>query len=205
MEPLQLEKGQGLDLTKDGTPGGEPITRFSVGMGWELKPGNEFDLDVSIIPSKGGVVDSSNIVYFGKLATYANAIKHGGDNLVGGTGGDESDQRSDDEQIYVDMNNIPADVDALSVVVNIYKANGKTFGDLDKAYIRLCDFDGNNVGDENFFHDLDENIPSNNAAIIANFTRSEGGWRMSIVDQGLDGDLNALAAAVPATLPAQTA
>ena len=122
-----LKKGQKVNLVKSN---GSKLTKLMVGLGWDAaqpEQGGGFfkklfsstpniDCDASVFLCKDGKLDKvDDIVYFGNLEHKSHAVKHMGDNLTG-------EGEGDDEQIFVDLNKIPADYDRLVFVVNIYKA-----------------------------------------------------------------------------------
>ena len=112
---VNLQKGQKISLVKPGEPG---LKRIMVGLGWdevEQKRGwfapkpQDIDCDASVILcGADGRIISNDIktccVYFGNLVHSSGAIVHQGDNLTGAGDGD-------DEQIMVDLPNIPANID----------------------------------------------------------------------------------------------
>ncbi|MBO4400627.1 MAG: TerD family protein [Selenomonadaceae bacterium] len=142
---ISLQKGQKVSLTKSD---GRKLTKMMVGLGWDpveeeggffkkLFSGRKnFDCDASVFVCKGGKIASvDDIIYFGNLEHKSTgAVKHMGDNLTG-------EGEGDDEQIYVDLNKLPADYDKLIFVVNIYKAvdRKQTFGMVKNAFIRIVD------------------------------------------------------------------
>ncbi|MBR0289482.1 MAG: TerD family protein, partial [Selenomonadaceae bacterium] len=81
-------------------------------------------------------VDKEDLIYFGKLHHESDCIKHMGDNLTG-------EGEGDDEQIFVDLDKMPAQYDKLIFVVNIYQAVARKqhFGMIKNAYIRIIDPD----------------------------------------------------------------
>ena len=87
---LNLRKGQKIDLTK-GNPG---LSKLLIGLGWDTnkyRGGYDFDLDVTAFLLKGDNKVSSNqdFVYYGNLQHLSGSVEHMGDNLIGGTGGDD--------------------------------------------------------------------------------------------------------------------
>jgi len=99
--------------------------KIMLGLGWSSK----FDLDASCVLYNGSGVVSST-VYYGKLS--GQGVKHSGDILSGTTG------INDDEQITVDLLSLSSDVTTLLFVVHIF-TTGKTFDQVEKAYVRLVD------------------------------------------------------------------
>ncbi len=146
---VSLQKGQKVSLVKFN---GGKLSKILVGLGWdaieqEKKGGflsrifgggkKDFDCDASVFMCKNGKIASVNdIVYFGNLQHASGAVEHKGDNLTG-------EGEGDDEQIFVDLNKVPADYDKLIFVVNIYKAvdRKQDFGMIKNAFIRIMDGD----------------------------------------------------------------
>ena len=75
-----------------------------------------------------------DVVYFGNLQHRSGAVRHMGDNLTGAGEGD-------DEQIFVQLADLPQQYDKIVVVVNIYQAvqRKQHFGMIQNAFIRLVD------------------------------------------------------------------
>ncbi|MBE8954840.1 MAG: TerD family protein [Quinella sp. 2Q5] len=146
---VNLQKGQKVSLKKSD---GKKLSRLMVGLGWDAATQSEpkggffsrifssttnIDCDASVFACKGGkFVDKRDLVCFANLEHYSGAIKHMGDNLTG-------EGEGDDEQIFVDLDKIPAEYDKLIFVVNIYKAVDRKqhFGMIRNAYIRIIDPD----------------------------------------------------------------
>ena len=149
---VNLQKGQKVSLKKSD---GKKLSRLMVGLGWDSaeqsapkKSGGFFsrifssgpaniDCDASVFLCQGGrFVDKEDLVYFGNLVHRTDAVRHMGDNLTG-------EGEGDDEQIFVDLDNIPARYDKLIFVVNIYQAveRNQHFGMIKNAYIRIIDAD----------------------------------------------------------------
>lgn len=147
---VNLQKGQKVSLKKSD---GRKLTRLMVGLGWDAATQSEskggffgrlfgggssnIDCDASVFVCQGGkFVDKNDLVYFGNLEHKSGAIKHMGDNLTG-------DGDGDDEQIFIDLSDIPAQYDKLIFVVNIYEAVSRKqhFGMIRNAYIHIIDPD----------------------------------------------------------------
>ena len=184
---INLQKGQKIDLTKNGGAG---LSRIMVGLGWdEAQRGGFFgrpqpiDCDASVIlcGANGKVVDSNNInasvVYFGNLKHFSGAIMHMGDNLTGAGEGD-------DEQIMVDLKAVPNYVEKMVFVVNIYDANVRNqhFGLIRNAFIRIVDLSTNS---EICRFNLTENYSGMTGLIVGEIYRRNGEWKFNAVGQGI--------------------
>ena len=185
---VNLQKGQKISLVKEGSGG---LKKIMVGLGWDEveqkrrlfapKP-QDIDCDASVILcGKDGKVVGQDpkqcCVYFGNLRHSSGAIVHQGDNLTGGGDGDS-------EQIMVDRPDIPANVNKLVFVVNIYDANVKNqhFGMIRNAYIRIVDT-GNRT--EICRYNLSEDYSGMTGVIVGELYRHENEWKFNAIGQGV--------------------
>lgn len=183
---INLQKGQKIDLTKNG---GSGLRSVMVGLGWDEAPrrGGLFkapepiDCDASVIlcGSNGKIVNSSNVndslVYFGNLKHSSGAIIHQGDNLTG-----EGD--GDDEQIMVNLQKVPSNIDKMVFVVNIYDARVRNqhFGMINNAFIRLVD---NDTHTEICKFNLSENYNNMTGLVVGEIYRRNGEWKFNAIGQ----------------------
>ena len=180
---VSLKKGQKVSLTKDN----EGLKSVMIGLGWdeaERKKSGFFapkpqsiDCDASALVLKNGkLVDNADIVYFGNLKHKSNAIQHMGDNLTGAGDGD-------DEQIYIELANVPAEYDKVVVVVNIYQAvkRQQHFGMIKNAFIRIMD---GKTGAEMYRYDLTDDYSGMTAMIFGEVYRHNGEWKFNPIGQG---------------------
>ena len=185
---VNLQKGQKISLVKPGEPG---LKRIMVGLGWdevERKRGwfapkpQDIDCDASVILcGADGRIISNDIktccVYFGNLMHSSGAIVHQGDNLTGAGDGD-------DEQIMVDLPNIPANIDKLVFVVNIYDANVRHqhFGLIRNAFIRLVDL---STQKEICRFNLSDDYSGRTGLVVGEIYRHNGEWKFNAIGQGV--------------------
>lgn len=103
---VSLSKGGNVSLTKE-APG---LRSVVVGLGWDVRTttGTDFDLDAAalLVDPAGRVLSDKHFVFFNNLKSPDGSVEHLGDNLTG-----EGD--GDDEQLRVDLANVPADVDKI--------------------------------------------------------------------------------------------
>lgn len=184
---VNLQKGQKVDLTK----GNAGLTGVMVGLGWDeaqlqgskggffskLKSQPQLqaiDCDASAIlcNANGKAIDC---IYFGNLRHKSNAIIHQGDNLTG-----EGD--GDDEQIFVNLPQVPSEIEKIVFVVNIYDARVKRqhFGMIQNAFIRLVDMQKNT---EICRFNLSENYDNMTGLIVGEIYRYKGEWKFNAVGQ----------------------
>lgn len=180
---ISLQKGQKVSLSKDNAG----LSRVVVGLGWDevKRPRGGFfapkpqaiDCDASAILLKNGrLADKSDLIYFGNLRHRSGTVQHMGDNLTGAGDGD-------DEQIIIDLANIPAEYDKIVFVVNIYQAiqRRQHFGLIQNAFIRLVDGRNNN---EMCKYSLTENYSGMTAMIFGEVYRYNGEWKFNAMGQG---------------------
>lgn len=186
---VSLQKGQKVNLSKENAG----LSRIIVGLGWDAADQNagffkkmfssthSIDCDASAIMLRNGhLQDNNDIVFFGNLTHRSNSVIHMGDNLTG-------EGEGDDEQIAVDLNNVPADFDRIVIVVNIYEAKNRSqhFGMIQNAFIRLVDARNNN---EICRYNLSENYDGMTAMIFGEVYRHNGEWKFSAVGQATRDD-----------------
>lgn len=170
---INLQKGQKIDLTK----GNDQIKKLIIGLGWDaVKKGSyDVDCDASVL-----VLDPNEklkeMVYFGNKNSSNKSIMHSGDNLTGLGDGD-------DEVIIVDIPNLPADVNKLMFVVNIYKCDDRNqdFGLVSNAYIRIIN---ESTKAELARFNLSEDYAGRTALIAGEIYRYNGEWKFNALGQG---------------------
>ena len=186
---INLKKGEKINLTKDNSG----LRSVMVGLGWDeaqrgggffgLKQAKPIDCDASVIlcGADGKVMDRNDIkkscVYFGNLRHESGAIVHQGDNLTGAGEGD-------DEQIMVNLTRLPAEIEKLVFVVNIYDANvrGQHFGMIRNAFIRLVDLKHNT---ELCRYNLTEDYSGMTGLVVGEIYRRNGEWKFNAIGQGV--------------------
>lgn len=167
---VSLQKGQKVSLSKENAG----LSRVIVGLGWDEAPRKKagffapkpqpIDCDASALLLRNGkLMDKSDLIYFGNLRHRTDTVIHMGDNLTGAGEGD-------DEQIVVDLANIPQEYDKIVIVVNIYDAvkRNQHFGMIQNAFIRLVDARNNN---EMCRYNLSENYDNMTAMIFGEIYR----------------------------------
>lgn len=171
---ISLVKGQKVSLTKEAPN----TTEFVVGLGWDVSgkiiSDETFDCDASMFILKNDNLDET--IYFGKKTDSYGAIRHCGDNLTG-----EGD--GDDEQIVVNLDRLPADINKLVIAVNIYAAYRRKqhFGMIDNAFVRLVD---SKSGVEVLRYDLTNGFDGDTALIFGEFYRQNGEWKFNAIGKG---------------------
>lgn len=179
---VSLQKGQKVSLTKDNAG----LSRVIIGLGWDEAPRKTgffakkpeaIDCDASAFALQGGkLVYKEDIIYFGNLRHPTGTIQHMGDNLTGAGEGD-------DEQIVVELAQVPAEYDRIVIVVNIYQAAERKqhFGMIKNAFIRLVD-GRNNM--EMCRYNLTEDYSGMTAMVFGEVYRHNGEWKFNAIGQG---------------------
>ena len=121
-------------------------------------------------------MDKADIIYFGNLRHKSGTVQHMGDNLTGAGDGD-------DEQIVIDLANLPAEYDRIVLVVNIYQAvqRQQHFGLIENAFIRIVDAKTNQ---EMCKYNLTEDYSGMTAMIFGEIYRHNGEWKFNAIGQG---------------------
>ncbi len=193
MGSINLQKGQKIDLTK-GNPG---LSKLLIGLGWDEAPksgggkgllsgifgggsggGVDIDCDASAImlSANDKFTQKGHLVYYGNLKSSDGSIQHTGDNLTGAGEGD-------DEQILVDISRVPADIQKIVFVVNIYDAQKRRqdFGMISNAFIRVVNSSSNQ---ELCRFNLTDSYAGKTALIVAEVYRHNNEWKFAAIGEG---------------------
>lgn len=182
---VTLAKGGNVSLSK----AAPNLTQAQIGLGWRSRSttGAAFDLDASaLMCANGRVLGDEYFIFYNNLKSPDGSVEHTGDELVGGTGGD------DDETVLVDLSLVPAHVDKIVYAVSIYDADTRqqTFGQVTDAYIRVVN---QADGQELARYDLTEDASSETAMIFGEIYRHGGEWKFRAVGQGYASGLRGIA------------
>lgn len=183
--PINLTKGQKVDLTK-GNPG---LKKLMVGLGWDVNAfdsGADFDLDASafMLGDNGRCPTEKEFIFYGNLVHESESVKHMGDNLTG-------EGEGDDEQIFVDLSKIPANISRIAFTVTIYESEERrqNFGQVSNSFIRIVDEDS---GQELIHYDLGEDFSIETAVVVGEIYKHNGEWKFNAIGSGFQGGLAAL-------------
>jgi len=184
---ISLQKGQKVDLTKS-NPG---LSKILVGLGWDTNKydgGSAFDLDSSVflLDANGKAVSDKDFVFYGNLTHPSGSVVHQGDNLTG-------EGEGDDEQVIIDLNTVPQEIQKIAFTVTIYdyETRQQNFGQVSNAFIRIVD-DANKQ--ELIRYDLCEDFSIETAIVVAELYRNNGEWKFAAIGSGFSGGLGALCA-----------
>jgi tellurium resistance protein TerD len=205
---ISLQKGHKADLTKGNTG----ISKIKVGLGWDqasqkklsieedtiqtskglinkfgkalksagsaVKNAVPIDCDASVflLDANGKLSSNSNLIYFGNKRSNDGSVIHSGDNLTGKGEGD-------DESISVDLDKIPANIDKLVFVVNIFgsKMKGQHFGMINNAFIRVVD---ERNGEEILRYNLSSDYDGKTGLLVGEIYRRGIDWKFNALGEG---------------------
>ena len=137
-----------------------------------------------LLGSSGKVNSDEDFVFYNNLKHKSGAVEHMGDNLTG-------EGEGDDEEIKVDLEKVPSNVDKIDFTVTIYDAEARrqTFGQVSNAYIRVVD---DVTGKEIIRYDLGEDFSVETAVVVGEIYRNRGEWKFNAIGAGWSGGLAAL-------------
>ncbi|PFO02502.1 stress protein [Bacillus sp. AFS076308] len=188
---INLQKGQRVDLTK-GNPG---LTKIMVGLGWDpVQSGgggklfgglfgggassSNVDCDASVIMlgANDKLQHNKDVIYFGNLKSNDGSVQHSGDNLTG-------DGDGDDEQIMIDLSRVPANIQKLVFVVNIYDCvkRKQHFGMIQNAFIRVVNPTTNQ---ELLHYNLTDNYSGLTCLVTGEIYRHGNEWKFAAIGSG---------------------
>lgn len=175
---ISLSKGQKISLSKEVNG----LSKVMVGLGWDaakkklFAPTPNIDCDASAILLAANDM-YRDCIYYGNLSGASDCVRHHGDNLTG-------DGNGDDEQITIDLKNMPVDIEKIIFAVNIYNCTAKhqNFGMIKNAFIRLVNAENQK---EICRYDLSsENYDDKTAMIFAEVYKHNNEWKFNAIGQG---------------------
>lgn len=178
---ISLSKGSSFDLTKK-----QPALRkILVGLGWDVKPGNNLDLDAVcfMLGKNKKLVTEEYFVFYNNLRSPDQSVEHTGDNRTGIGDGD-------DEMILVNLSEVNSNVDEILFVVTINDAvlKNHSFGKLDEAFIRIVNVE---TDEEILRYELGSDYPEAIGVEFGKLKRQGDDWTFQAVgiasEKGLQG------------------
>ena len=194
---ISLKEGQGVSLKKSEND----LSIVTIGLGWDIleeksgflgglfaKKPAEYDLDVVafLCGADGKVHDlgkiendrpslvNGDVVFFNSMRHHSGHIWLTGDNRTGAGEGD-------DEQIIVELNELPEKYAKVVFVVQIYKGieNGQSFGKVRNAFIRAVDGKGREM--TRFDLSGGAQYVECRSMLFAELVRERDGWKFNAV------------------------
>lgn len=181
---INLSKGAKINLSKKKPS----LKKIMFGLGWDTNKyagGYDFDLDAScFLVNAAGRTAADGFIFYNNLIGPNNCVIHQGDNRTG-------EGEGDDEQIYIDLDLVPANVEKIAIAVTIDQADerGQKFGDVSNAYCRLVDTETDH---EEVMIDIGENYSIETAVIFCELYKDNGDWKLSTPELGFSGGLEAI-------------
>lgn len=186
-----LAKGERVALIgKDGNA----LTKAYIGAGWDLNrvpSGQTYDLDLFafLLGKNKKVYDPADlhktVAYYANKTLLNGAVQCGPDNLSGVGDGD-------DENCIVDLAALPADVEEVVFGMNIYNSESKGhqhFGNVDGAFVRVCDQANMDASAELKKFNLTEDFSAFNGILCGAFYRADNGWKFRAIGEGCNGSI----------------
>ncbi|MEL6560891.1 MAG: TerD family protein [Bacteroidota bacterium] len=178
---ISLKKGNSFDLTKKKPS----LKKILVGLGWDMKPGNNLDLDAVcfMLGNNKKLVSDEHFVFYNNLRSPDRSVEHTGDNRTGVGDGD-------DEMILINLPAVDSNVEEMLFVVTINDAAIKnhSFGLLDDAFIRIVDVETN---EEILRYDLDAQYPQATEVEFGKLNKDGNEWKFQALgiatEKGLQG------------------
>ncbi len=178
---VSLKKGQKVDLTK----GNAGLKKVVVGLGWdEVKKGlfnwgvQDIDCDAMafLLDKNGRIGKRNDVIFFNNLTHKTGCVIHNGDNLTGGGDGD-------DEQIIVDLANLPPEYERVVILVSIYQATQRNqhFGMIKNAFIRV--FDAQTNKELCIYNLSSEDFNGMSSMVFGELYRKNGEWKFNAIGQ----------------------
>lgn len=203
---VSLQKGSKVSLAKANTDAGSasPLTKLVAGAGWDAKDGKNIDLDLLAVylGTDGKAIADANgngtnldeaVTFFSNAKGNADGnapvpgALHSGDNLTGAGDGD-------DEQITFTLADVPAEVSEIAVVVASY--SGETFGEVENAFVRLVNADGDT---ELAKFELKDGMANTKGVELGRVKRNGSEWEFEATGKNIDGDFTAIVASYGVT------
>lgn len=188
---INLTKGNSISLTKSAPN----INQFLIGASWEERTteGEDFDLDLmAVLLNENGKVRNFKDCFFYGLAknqgdpfeTDDGALRHNGDNLVGGSSDEE-----DSEQILLNTSLLPKSIEKIVVLLAIYDAENRrqNFGSVRNAKLRIAD--AKNPNKNIVTMNLTEDFGGETIINAVEIYRYQGEWKVKNVQQGYAGGI----------------
>ena len=191
---ISLEKGQRVSLEK----AGGQLSRVCVGVNWGAIEKKGFfgtkkqavDLDASV-GFFGADKQLMDTVYFGQLKSRDGSVSHSGDDRTGDVDGDDG---LDNEIITVELNQVPADVTHVAILLNSFQ--GQDFASIPFATVRLYEGTPTRVDSilANYNIANDEKFSGAVSMVLGILYRHNTGWKFKAVgdptrDKGLEATL----------------
>ncbi|MCU0429309.1 MAG: TerD family protein [Cytophagaceae bacterium] len=142
---INLKKGSSISLVKEE----KPLEQICLGLNWgtiqknslfgilKNKVSVDLDASVTLFDGKKNAVET---VFFNRLRSSDNAIRHSGDDRIGDLGPDDD---NDNEVIEVNLTKLNPNIEQIVFYLNSYKQ--QDFGDIPYTKIRIVEGTRKNI------------------------------------------------------------
>jgi stress response protein SCP2 len=210
--PINLVKGQTIDLRKNEKGESFDLSQVTIGLGWDIRQkssgffqnlrnnGNqaEYDLDaIAFLLDKNnkvadlgrtGYIDGREVSLYGGDIIYFNSLVHPTGNiwLTGDNRTGEGD--GDDEQIIVQLDSLDNRYQKILFVVAIYQGidNNQHFGMVENAFIRAVDNNGKEI--VKFSLSGDASYTGMCSMVFAEVYRKDNTWKFRAIGEPFSSD-----------------
>ena len=173
MTARPLERGANVSLTKERPS----LTGVVIGVRWGAGADSRLAADVVAATLLCGadhrVLSDRHVVFFNQLVSPDTSVAQL-EELLG----------DDDEQIEIDLDAVPPEIERISVFVYLHGggAGGRSLGQLRSCTIRVLDLHDSTelVRSE----DLAAALSGETALVLGQLYRRDGGWKFRVVGQG---------------------
>lgn len=190
---INLKKGSSISLIKEE----KPLLQVCVGLNWgtihknmlfgilKNKVSVDLDASVTLFDDKNSAVET---VFFNRLRSSDNAIRHSGDDRIGDIG---SEDDLDNEVIEVNLPKINLNVTQIVFFLNSYKQ--QDFSDIPYTKIRI--FEGSRRSVESVFATFNlSNDPAYSgkvSMVMAKLVRNNNNWDFHAIGEAVEAkDIN---------------
>jgi tellurium resistance protein TerD len=173
---INLQKSQTVNMSA-AQPG---LAQLHCGLGWDITPGIEADLDVSafMLNDANKIPGDSFLIFYNNLI--ANGVTHMGDNRTG-------EGEGDDEVVKINLLAVPQEVTQILLVVTC-ATEGVDLSSVSNAFVRVVD-DGNGTPLLNF--SVSAVGPGMDSLQIGRVFRSGNEWEFEALGIPFSGGLEA--------------
>jgi len=183
MTARPLARGANVSLTKEHPS----LSGIVVGVHWSAGADSRLAADVVaatlLCDADHRVLSDRHVVFFNQLVSPDTSVAQL-EALLG----------DDDEQIEVDLEAVPPEIDRIAVFVylNGGGTGGRSLGQLRRCTIRVLDQRGNTELARS--EDLAAALSGETALVLGHLYRHDGGWKFRVVGQGYSTGLAGVAA-----------
>ena len=174
-----LKKGQKVDLTKNSTN----LKKILIEFHWQAGQNIDLIATAFLLDNNDKITAKDDLIFFGNLRHKSGCVLLSDNTTI--------DVIGNAEQIYVDFNRIPNNIEKIVFSISIYAAEERhqNFAQVRNAHIRVIN---ESIGKELFYFNFQENLSVETAVVIAEIYRYKGEWKFNAIGSGFKNGLTAL-------------